>query len=103
MKPVTINRRMIYLSLLCEDSAVIIYMTINEGERRLETSEETKYLEGGGCDYLLINQTVLDGIAHQFCSRFHLHLFKDARAVGADGGRAEREFPGNLFDFFAAA
>jgi hypothetical protein len=49
----------------------------------------------------LIHQLVLDGIMYQFRIVFHVHFFKNARAVGADSFYTQGEFVGDFRDGFA--
>jgi NADPH-dependent 2,4-dienoyl-CoA reductase/sulfur reductase-like enzyme len=44
----------------------------------------------------LRDETMRDDVVHQFGGRVKVHLLEDARAVGADGLDAQRQFLGDL-------
>ena len=49
----------------------------------------------------LIHKLILDGVVDQFGIVLHVHFFKNARAVGADGFDAQRELIGDFGNGFA--
>ena len=54
-----------------------------------------------GAIKVLIDQLILDGIVYQFCVVFHVHFFKNAGTIGADGFDTQREFICDFRDRFA--